>query len=250
MFKEFVFVVFVFLLTPCFSQNNSGVITYKKDVLKYLSDNKDFKKKEISNPEYYNNVLKIDENVKQLLENLEFNLIFNGDESIFKVHNFLEIENNKYYGFAIGPDGSKVCYSNQINKQNIQQIDAYGELFLVEYPITEWKLINETKQIGAYTCYKARTIKTVKGRKGIIKTLVEVWYTPEIAIPFGPLGYNGLPGLIIELVLGDFKYFVTKIELNPKNEVIVKKLTQGKKITEEEFRKIGKKAMESLKKGF
>jgi GLPGLI family protein len=250
MFKNYVFIVFVFLLKPCFSQNNSGVITYKKDVLKYLSDNKEFKKKEISNPEYYNNVLKIDENVKQLLENLEFNLIFKGDESIFKVHNFLEIENNKYYGFAIGPEGSNIYYANKKNKENIRQVDAYGDLFLVDYPVQEWELSSETKQIGAYTCYKARTIKTVKGRKGIIKTPVEVWYTPEIAIPFGPIGYGGLPGLVMELSMNNYRYYVIKIELNPKNEIIIKKPTQGKKVTEEDFREIGKKAMESLKKGF
>ncbi len=54
----------------------------------------------------------------------------------------------------------------------------------------------------------------------------------------------------MELSMYNYRYYVIKIELNPKNEVIVKKPTQGKKVTEEEFREIGKKAMESLKKGF
>ena len=121
---------------------------------------------------------------------------------------------------------------------------------MVEYPIQEWQLSNETKKIGAYTCYKATTMKIVNGRKGIIKTPVEVWYTPEIVIPFGPLGYNGLPGLIMELSMYNYKYYVSKIDLNTEKEVAIKKPTKGKKVTEAEFKEIGIETMSSYKRGF
>ena len=184
------------------------------------------------------------------IKDIKFYLKFNNVESLFIADRFLEIETNRFYKVAFGPEGSRTYYTNKGDSLNIQQIDAYGELFLVDYPRNVWKLLNETKKIGNYTCYKATTIKKTKGRKGLIETPVEVWYTPEISIPFGPLGYNGLPGLIVELSMLNFKYYVSSIELNSENEMIIKKPSQGKKITKEQFEEIGIGAMDNFKKSF
>ena len=250
MAKYILTIILILALYKCFSQNNIGIVTYKKQILEYLSEQEDFIKKTEKRPKYYNNVLTIDLNTKQLLKDVNFYLKFNKDEAIFEAENILEIENNNFYKMAIGTEGSIIYYTNQKNKENIKQTNAYGELFLVEYPMQEWELVNETKKIGEYTCYKATTIKTVKGRKGIINTPIEAWYTPEIAIPFGPLGYYGLPGLIIELSMYNYKYCVSKTELNSDKEINIKKPTQGKIVTNVEFEEIGLKAMSEFKKGF
>jgi len=143
-----------------------------------------------------------------------------------------------------------VYFTDTKTQENIQQIDAYGDLFLVAYPQIEWQLHNETKKIGNFNCYKATIIKEVKGSNGLIKIPIEAWYTPELAIPFGPLGFNGLPGLIVELSMRNFKYTIQKIALNPTDEIKIKKPTNGKKITKQEFESIGLNATSDFKKGF
>ncbi len=233
-----------------FAQTTSGTIIYKKEVLWFLSEQEDFKKKNAKNLTYLNSVLKIDENVKLLLKDLQFVLTFNITKSIFKSDNILELETNRFFRAAIGPDGSKVYYTDTKTQENLHQIDAFGDLFLVSYPQIEWQLHNETKKIGNFNCYKATTIKEVKGRKGLIKTPIEAWYTPELAIPFGPIGFNGLPGLIVELSMRKFRYTIQKIALNPTNEIEIKKPKKGKKVTKQEFENIGLNAMSGFKNGF
>lgn len=248
--KKGIVLILIFTIHFCFAQNKNGTIIYKKEIIEFLSEKEGFEINKATRPKYYNTVLFIDENTKEIIKDIKFLLNFNNEESIFKVENFLEIETNRFYKVAVGPEGSRVYYTNQKNKQNIQQTDAYGEFFLVEYPMHEWVLINETKIIGGYTCYKATTIKTVKGRKGDVRIPVEAWYAPKIVIPFGPLEYNGLPGLIIELSINNYKYYVSKIELNANKEITINKPNRGKVVTKEEFEEIGVKAMTDFKKGF
>lgn len=248
--KKGIVLFVIFTINFCFAQNKSGTIIYKKEILEFLSEKEGFEINKEERPKYYNTVLLIDQNTKKIIKDIKFYLKFNNVESLFIADRFLEIETNRFYKVAFGPEGSRTYYTNKVDPLNIQQIDAYGELFLVDYPRNVWKLLNETKKIGNYTCYKATTIKKTKGRKGLIETPVEVWYTPEISIPFGPLGYNGLPGLIVELSMLNFKYYVSSIELNSENEMIIKKPSQGKKITKEQFEEIGIGAMDNFKKSF
>ncbi|RXP56165.1 GLPGLI family protein [Lutibacter sp. HS1-25] len=248
--KKQIVLLLIVTINFCFAQNKRGTIIYKKEIIEFLSEKEGFEINKEKRPKYYKTVLFIDQNTKRTIKDIEFSLKFNNVESIFRADVFLELETNRFYKVALGPEGSKIYYTNQISEQNIEQIDAYGELFLISYPQNEWVLYNETKKIGEYTCYKATTIKKTKGRKGIIDTPVEVWYTPDINIPLGPLGYNGLPGLIVELSMLNYKYYVSKIDLNSKVEINIKKPTQGKVLSKEEFEEIGVKAMDNFKKSF
>lgn len=100
----------------------------------------------------------------------------------------------------------------------------------------EWQLTQETRTINGYLTYKATRSK---GK-------VIAWYTPEIPISFGPKGEYGLPGLILELEVGKIIFKVTKIVLNPKEEIKVEEPTGGKRVSFEEYKKIMKKAKESV----
>lgn len=248
--KNGIVLILIFSINYVFAQNKNGTIKYKKEIIEFLSEKEDFKINKEKNPKYYNTVLMIEQNTKKLLNEIQFSLRFNNSESLFEADGYMEIEENRFYRVAIGPEGSSIYYTNEKENVNLRQVDTYGELFIIAYPKTEWQLTNETKKIDNYMCYKATTTKLVNGRKGLIKIPVEVWYAPEINIPYGPLGYNGLPGLIMELTLGNFKYNVAKIELNPKNEIKIDKPTKGKEVTKDEFEKIGISALESFKKGF
>ena len=138
--------------------------------------------------------------------------------------------------------GKGKFYVNNSLKEYLYQKDFMGDLFLITHQPIKWQLSQEEKQIGNYTCYKATTIKTVENRKGAFEREITAWYTPQIPVNFGPKEYNGLPGLILELTQVKLTFSAIKIELNTKEEIIIKKPTKGKRVTEEEFRQIAKEA--------
>lgn len=110
--------------------------------------------------------------------------------------------------------------------------------FVIEKNIFDsWELKNEKKEIQGFICYKAVgfIIDKLNNDK---KTDITAWYCPELPFSFGPNGYGGLPGLILELQVGDVLFGATKISLNEKIEDIDSTKLKGKKITAEEYSKI------------
>lgn len=71
-----------------------------------------------------------------------------------------------------------------------------------------WHIGTETKTIGKYTAIRATTSR----KKARHTEEIEVWFTPELPYSFGPLGYNGLPGLILEMKRFEVTYKFKKIE--------------------------------------
>ncbi|MDD7915629.1 GLPGLI family protein [Polaribacter ponticola] len=67
-------------------------------------------------------------------------------------------------------------------------------------------------------------------------------------VSFGPLGYAGLPGLILELEVYKKIYYAKKITINPKEEIKIEKLTKGIRVTEKEFHEMASSTMQKFKK--
>ncbi|OAB28189.1 GLPGLI family protein [Flavobacterium fryxellicola] len=115
----------------------------------------------------------------------------------------------------------------------------FGEIIIVENRNTKWDLLNESKTIDGYLCYKATsTLVRNNGTKGVFKFPIVAWYAPAIPVPFGPLGYGNLPGLILELQERNILYGVSKIVLNFKDEKTKTKLFKphiGRRISSEEL---------------
>ncbi len=90
--------------------------------------------------------------------------------------------------------------------ENIQYFDSVAmSLFTYKEPIIKyWKLIDESKVVSTITCKKAEV--RFKGRNWI------AWYAPEIPIPYGPMKFSGLPGLIIKITddKGDYDFELVK----------------------------------------
>jgi GLPGLI family protein len=143
-----------------------------------------------------------------------------------------------------------VYYTNIKNNENITKLNAYGELFLIKSDTIHWQLTNETQKIGKYLCNKATTEIISKGKKSIVKHPITVWYAPAIPVHFGPLGYYGLPGLILKLEISDISYYASKIELNSTKIIKIKKPTHGKVVTKKEFDEISTGTMKNFKKNF
>lgn len=86
----------------------------------------------------------------------------------------------------------KSSYIIDVHKNKIDHIyKIAGRDYLLdeEMPELDWEILEDTKEIGGYTCQKA--VANFKGR------VYEAWFTTEIPMPFGPWKLHGLPGLIL-----------------------------------------------------
>lgn len=155
-------------------------------------------------------------------------------------------------------------YKNLKTKTSIIESDIFDKEFLIVDSLKkqDWQLVNESKKIGNYTCYKATfTIKPKplpmpeqqEGNKKVdLLSLVEkdrvvtAWYTPEIPLSHGPGEYWGLPGLILEVNDGRTTLLCSKITLNPKEKFEIKAPKKGEKVTQAEFDAIMEKKLNEM----
>lgn len=237
---------FLLILCVCsigFCQNRiEGVSNYSKQNIFQFDGNEQTQSEVV-----LENKTEIISTFNSLNNDFQFILEFTPNESIFKLEDKLNLSDNemrmaKMFG------GRGVYYSNLENNESIHQVESFGQLFLKvrSFDSLEWVLLNESKKIGNFLCYKATSVKIVKNRKTHTKQVV-AWYCPEISAPFGPIGYGGLPGLIIELnIENEAIYSLNKLELNPNKKVKINKPIKGKKVTEKEYNEIGKSLFERI----
>lgn len=190
----------------------------------------------INNDQKTNSLL---EKAQQGAKNITFSLIFNKNESLFKIDDFIEDENSIFA--KLFSNATNIFYTEANSEKKIKQIDgAFGQ-FIVKYSYrNNWVLENETKMIDTYLCYKATSELVVVNSKGEFKFPIVAWYCPSIPFSFGPKGYDGLPGLILELQERFTTYGVLNIKLN-NEDILIERPNKGKIVTEEEFNEIIKK---------
>ena len=239
---------FLLLSNVVISQINEGIVTYKKSFEKSFAElNQDLKDKDRESFEKYNEFMKRAEEVVNLLD---FKLVYNNTESLFSVDDFIDSEaDQRFLGLAVGPLGARIYYYNGMKNNYLVETDAFGDLFVVEMLKHEWVLVNQQKVINGYPCYKANTLVKIQGRNGELKKEAEAWYCNDLPQSYGPLGFNGLPGLIIQLTYNNEVYTVSQIDASPKRPVKIVPPSKGKKVTKEEFEEIGNKAMSNFNSG-
>ncbi len=200
---------------------------------------------------YSNGDLKVAyKNAAQNANQLVFKLNVNEKEICFFSENKLE---NSDSGVELAKifSGSKNPFYMLLNTNKIYQ--SFDDLILGKYTVEkqiskyEWKLENESKIISGFKCFKAVTTDVVQNRSGKFNFLITAWYCPEIPIPYGPLLYNGLPGLILELNRRNVVYGATKIDLNPKEILTILKPDLSIIKTEEEITKMREDYINSIK---
>ncbi|WP_297332016.1 GLPGLI family protein [Flavobacterium sp.] len=212
----------------------------------------------------------IEAQMKKMFEKT-FVLNFNRTESIYKEEEKLDApgSNPAFKMMSSMMGGGGVQYKNIKEKVSLQEKDIFGKEFLVTdtLPKIQWKMLNETKKIGDYTCYKATAevpvdrsnMMNYKPKKGAEEAMKEkseeelkktnfmdmvempdtktitAWYAPEIPVSQGPENYWGLPGLILEVSDDKTTILCSKIVLNVKEKAEIKKPTKGEKVSPQEF---------------
>ena len=241
---------FIFIVCLCgffsYSQNKAGIITYKQGLISDRVFNTD----SINKKKVQANILKFNEILKKNSNLFEYNLIFKNNESYYKRENNLESEASKFAIILTG--GKNEYYQDLLKKTKIRKLNAYGEEFNIVSNLVEqeWILINEKKEIEGFICYKAKSFKVIKNSRGTFRKEVIAWYAPKLPYNFGPKGYGGLPGLILELTEDKLKYYVTKVILNPNKKVEINKPSKGKLVTVDEFDKVSEKMTRRYRDGY
>lgn len=133
-------------------------------------------------------------------------------------------------------------FSDLENRLQIEQKEFMSRLFLIEseYEQRAWKFTGEQKIILEYPCQEA--IMEEEGK------MVHAWFTPRIALPFGPGKFGNLPGLVLAVDINDGQQVIEAIsvELKPVDAALLKRPKKGKRVTEEEYQAIVEEKMKEM----
>lgn len=229
---KYLFLAFLFFISNEFSaQSTEGQITYLA-TLDYDSFKAKLEKAANDRPEHS---YKLNAMIRAARD-LDYSLYFNKNESYFNENESLESDGNNRYAVNTVRllAGIGDVYSNQISKEILSTNPSF-EGWLIKNDVIQWELVNESKVINGYTCYKAIAYEEVNKDDGIErKFLIEAWYSTDIPLPYGPSIYCGLPGLILELTHERGLIFkAKKIKFKKKKSPI--KRPEGRIISDAEF---------------
>jgi len=226
-------IVIVFFSICSFSQYKAtGIIFYESTVNgKKMDEYVNKKRKNIKDKKLIETMDLVFLNTKSI----KSKLYFSDNEGLFEVDDKLNIDKNdlaqSINKISAGSD-KKFYYNSKTNTFLIKDCGSLGDCFIYDNKLFDWQLTQESKMINNYLVFKA-----TRSNGNII-----AWYTPKIPIGFGPKGEYGLPGLILELEIGNIVFKTTKIILNPKEEIKIKEPKGGKRVSYEEYKEIVKKA--------
>ena len=141
--------------------------------------------------------------------------------------------------FNLGEEGLSILIGYEELYYNLKDkllFSDYGE-FLIKTPSNHnWNISSESKKIDNYLCYKATYTESYTARDGKTKErVITAWFCPELPYSFGPLEFNGLPGLILELEKNGNKVVAKSILLSDKT--IELKIPNKKTITKDQYNK-------------
>lgn len=174
-------------------------------------------------------------------------LLFNEEESLFENHQTEDAEEamdmHEGGGMMIKmaePDNK--TYTDLKKGEQIEQKEFMSRMFLIEseLPKGEWKITGKQKMILEYPCQQA--ISSVEDQE------IQAWFAPSIAVPAGPAKYGNLPGLVLEVNIGEGEHvtLAKAIEFKELERELLKKPHKGKKVTEEEYHAIVEEKMKEM----
>lgn len=205
-------------------------------------------KKEIPKDNLYGKVLLL---AKKTLPNYDFVLTATNIKSKYGFNDrmsndaFPEAIKSMVFGTA-NSDG--VFYSNVDSNISIEERKAFGNLYKIisDFDDLSWEISDEQKMISGYQCKKA-TLEFNSGSKynKAQNRNIVAWFAPKLNYPFGPIGYRGLPGLIIELnVNWNYAYRIKISSLKfLKEKPTINEPCEGKSISKEDFKVLGRKSV-------
>ncbi len=158
-----------------------------------------------------------------------YKLLFKDQKSMFLPVKKMQSDANRT-SFKFIPDDK--FFIDKSKGLSLRRTNFSGNYYNIKDNETlTWEITSENKLINDILCTKA--ITTIKNSHGV-KTLVTAWFSKEIPLNFGPLGYYGLPGLIVQLQLRDDIYYLRKIKYT---DVEINQFVSGINISNEKFQR-------------
>jgi GLPGLI family protein len=225
-----IFITVLFLTTSlCFSQENYSIIYKTYPTYGSIEGEEVIKNSKVNY---------IYKGLDQAIKITEFQLDINRSESFFYFKDKL-YEDDKIKRLAKTFCGSSDFYINTEKNLKIK-INYFAEkkYFINDTTRYDWTIYNESKIIDNKICYKATTINKTLINNTIKEKEIVAWFYPEIPISFGPKGYDGLPGLIMELQDDKVTFVVNQILKDSK--IKISKQDYKTIISEKEFNEIVK----------
>lgn len=207
----------------------SGTVTYQL-VTDMEKGKTALDKMEKENPDLYAVSGKSIRSMLRIEKELQFELQFTAEQSFWQITAGQEpedFEEAMAYQMAVimATDAKKSYFIDREKNIRIYQADLNGGLVnIVEAPKKfNWTITENEKCVGGRTLFEATTQEEQSDKNGnpIIKKIT-AWFTPDIPVSFGPAGYDGLPGLILEVKFNDDQsrgFVATTIEVNRNKEV-------------------------------
>jgi GLPGLI family protein len=236
--------LFLFFLFSTFNdKENKEVkivcVTYK--MVLPQEDQSDEAKTKLAQKNVSDDIKQTIRRAREIKYQIEFELYYNKNESLYKIVDALQINNDLASRIAkIQLGGNKIRYKNIFKKEKLYQIESSGEKFNVNLNFEEyiWDITSETKIINGYKCFKATSYKEefdkIRNRKNSFYPVV--WFTPEIPSSFGPEGLDGLPGLVLEgSTNGKTFMYATKVNFDYLGKLPIERPTKGKEVAEDEY---------------
>lgn len=195
----------------------SGVVTYDKTM--YI---KNIMRKQYLDKSDDRSRSQFESMIPNAPENLVLKktLKFNGNETLFEpVKQDLDAE-IKQFIMMLAIDFDATTLSDLKTKDYKRYNDIIGQKIVIQDTVKtiDWKITDEYREIAGYNCRRANGVTPDS-------TYVIGYYSNELLTNGGPESVNGLPGLILGLVVPSqhVSYFATKVELMD-NVVLDKKL--------------------------
>ena len=229
--KKFLF-YFRYLHVMIIYGQQSGKVIYKVRNYNNIEINQKIRTQRVES--YYNNILKKHQKIYSLAQDFDFVLKFNPNESLYYWEEEMPDENLNKFTFILARNlGSGMSIKYKSKKDSLLLIQGrkpgldklYRETSsLFKY---NWKITKETDTILGYSVIKA------------VSKNIEVWFTPNIPVPFGPAGYGGVPGLMLkkrfikqfpayQLVATEIHFYKKPIQIKKPNKGILRTEKEGR----------------------
>jgi GLPGLI family protein len=168
-----------------------------------------------------------------------FSLDFKNERTIYKpVGEMVQIE----MPWLIGPAKENVIYTDLDKKDRRSYKAVFEEKFAVTDSLkqSQWKITDEIRTIAGFECRKAVSVICDS-------VYVVAFYAEEIPVSGGPESFNGLPGMILGLVIPRLHttWFATKIVLTEPTEKEFTTAIKGQRIDQNKLRTTLKSSLKS-----
>lgn len=126
----------------------------------------------------------------------------------------VEATNTGRFFMSGGAATDNIVYSDFDKKTSVSLKNVYEKNYIIEDSLrnAKWKITNDFREIAGFNCRRATTVI-------MDSVFVVAFYSDEIMIPGGPESFNGLPGMIMGLVINRLHttWYATKVSVTNVN---------------------------------